>query len=210
MTKVRIALALVLTMGMAGVALADDEGLMHEHHGFYLHLEGGLGGVSSHTNGNAYYESATISGGGGAFALSAGWSIGRIIVVGGEVWDMVAFSPDVSSGGETVSTDGDSSFAVVGWGPKLTVWIAPERVNMYFSATPSITQCTAEGKGGEASMEVGSGLRLALGKEWWLGQSQWGLGLSGQLVLASNKDKGSHPPDWTTVGGGINFSATWN
>lgn len=206
MKTIRIALALAL--GLAGrVALADDEGPMHEHHGFYLHLEGGIGGLSSSTNRS---PRLTLSGGGGSLAISFGGSIGPVLALSGEVWDLVAIAPDVKYGSSTASTSDDDSFALVGFGPKVTFYIAPEHLNMYVSATPSLTQCTLDVNGEKGSTRDGLGLRLALGKEWWLGHSQWGIGVAGQLVLASNKDKGSGAPTWSTVGGGINFSATWN
>jgi hypothetical protein len=38
----------------------------------------------------------------------------------------------------------------------------------------------------------------------------WGLGLPGQLFLGINPDTGVDPPTWTTLGGGLAFSATYN
>jgi hypothetical protein len=64
--------------------------------------------------------------------------------------------------------------------------------------------------GTDASTRTGFGARLSAGKEWWLGHSQWGIGVAGHLMLSTNKDSGDHAPTWNTTGAGIDFSATWN
>ena len=55
----------------------------------------------------------------------------------------------------------------------------------------------------------GFGAKLAVGKEWWV-SDHWGLGLAAEAVLAITPDSGTNPPTWTTFGGGLTFSATYN
>ena len=78
--------------------------------------------------------------------------------------------------------------------------------NFYFSATPSVTVLNVETDDEDYETDAGFGVRVAIGKEWWVGD-EWGLGLNGQFALSSNEDEGE---TWTTTWVGIAFSATFN
>jgi hypothetical protein len=208
-----IAMAVACLTALVGSrALADDEEYVpeHQHRGFYFHVELGLGGMETKTSSTSTTESMSLSGGGGAFNLAFGYSITDHLVLGGEVWDMVVPEPDVKVGNTSTSSDSDSQVAVVGWGPTIRYYIAPEHLNLFLAATPALTQVTTRLNGNDGSTKTGFGLRLSVGKEWWLGHSQWGIGLAGHLVTSTNKDKGDNAPTWNTTGAGIDFSATWN
>jgi len=207
----RIAMAVACLAALPGArAMADEYPPAHQHRGLYLHVELGLGGMNTRAGATSTTEDMSLSGVGGAFNLAVGWSIGDHLVLGGEVWDMAVPQPDVKVGSASTTSDSDSQVAVVGWGPTIRFYIAPEHLNMFVAATPSITQVNTRLNGNEGSTQNGLGLRLSMGKEWWLGHSQWGIGVAGHLILSSNKDKGDNPPTWNTTGAGIDFSATWN
>lgn len=207
MSSIRI--ALTLTLALAGRAtLADDElGSMHEHRGLYLHSEIGGAFLQSTADTTPRFE---LSGGGLNLALALGASVSKYLVVAGEAWELVVPSPDMKMGSEKMTAGDDDSFALIGIGPKLVVYIAPESANVHVSVTPSFTRISLLLDGDRSSTKGGLGLRLSAGKEWWLGRSQWGIGVAGNLLFASNKDSGSNPPTWESVGGGVSFSATWN
>jgi hypothetical protein len=213
MPSFRIAVILALAAA-APSALAQGRGPWREpwreHLGPHLHLEVGVGGLSSTTQDED--PQLTISGPAGSFAFSVGGTIAPNVILGGELWDMVVSDPDLDvEGSGTFSTSG-SSLSIVGLGPNLTVYLAPSTANVYLSATPSFTWTRADLNvpGYDVETRAGFGLRVAVGKEWWLGRSPWGLGLSGHLLLASNKETGQFHSTWGTVGGGVNFSVSWN
>jgi hypothetical protein len=137
-------------------------------------------------------------------------------VLGAEWWGVIASSPRVRSGPDKAFLGEFSHYSVSGWGPKLVLYIGPERADLYLSVTPSITrgELTLGLPGSftvsDSSTRNGIGLRLAVGKEWRLGYSRWGLGLAGQLVLSRNLDTGENPPTWSTVAFGLNASVTRN
>ena len=99
------------------------------------------------------------------------------------------------------------SLSLVGVGLNLTYYFMP--ANIYVSLSPSITTLNLTASGVTGSTENGFGMKIALGKEWWVG-NHWGIGVAGQFFFASNKDKGTNPPTWSSTAGGIAFSATYN
>jgi hypothetical protein len=82
-------------------------------------------------------------------------------------------------------------------------------VNLYIQATPSFTWWRAETDLLEFESDTGFGMRLALGKEWWVSDS-WALGLNGQFAFASNDDKDAGGGTWDTTWFGVAFSATYD
>ena len=57
--------------------------------------------------------------------------------------------------------------------------------------------------------DPGFGMDLLVGKEWWV-SSSWGLGLAAQFIYGSAKDREPALERWTTFGGGLLFTATYN
>ena len=210
----KIAMAVACLAALWGVrAMADDEYApehQHEHEGFYFHVELGLGGMETRAGATSNNESMSLSGAAGSFNLALGWSLGDHLVLGGEIWAMSASQPDVKVGNTSASSDSNSDVTLIGWGPTIRYYIAPEHLNMFLAATPAFTQVSTKLNGIEGSTRTGLGIRLSVGKEWWLGRSQWGIGVAGHLVLSTNKDNGDNAPTWNTTGAGVDFSATWN
>jgi hypothetical protein len=90
----------------------------------------------------------------------------------------------------------DTTLALSGVGVALTYYLKP--YNAYFQATPSITTLRAERDGVDIETDTGFGVRLAVGKEWWVSHS-WALGLNVQAAWSSN--------DLDVGGGG--FGSQW-
>ena len=89
-------------------------------------------------------------------------------------------------------------------------WAPILPANVYLSLTPSFTGLVFDGSQPFVDRAAsGFGVKLALGKEWWVGD-HWGLGIAGSLFLAVNGDQGTGASTWTSFGGGVAFSATFN
>ena len=83
--------------------------------------------------------------------------------------------------------------------------------NVYLSFVPSVTMVSVSDAHDETVRETqaGFGAKFSLGKEWWIGD-HWGIGLALEGFFASNHEHASAQPIWTTVGGALVFSATFN
>ena len=107
------------------------------------------------------------------------------------------------------STSTDSSTVALGaFGLNVTHYFIP--ANVFLTLTPSATVLGVDkGNGSIGWRAIGFGMRVALDKEWWVGDHR-GLGVAAQGFLAINRDQGASAPTWWTLGGGILFSATHN
>ena len=177
---------------------------IHRHLGFFLRLDIGVGYLHSST------ESRTASGVSAPLGFAIGGAVTENLIIAAEGWGS-ATSPSVTSNGQTVNT-GAAGLAVGAFGLNITYYLMP--ANIYFSVTPAITALGLSGnlnggKFGDVDSRGGFGLKLAVGKEWWV-SDHWGLGLAVEFIFSSNKETGTNPPTWTTLGGGLTFSATYN
>ena len=177
---------------------------VHRHLGFFLRLDGGVGYLSS----SASLEGigASMSGVAIPFGIVIGGAVTENFIIAGDLWGMSAPSPSFTLAGQTTSTS-NSGFSLGGLGLNLTWYFMP--ANVYVSVTPSLVGLTLRGDGATHDSQVGFGTKVGVGKEWWVGD-HWGIGLAGQFFLGINNDTGVNPPTWTTLGGGLAFSATYN
>jgi hypothetical protein len=179
------------------------ESTARRHKGFFLRLDGGFGyGSSSATQAG---WSASISGASSQFGVAVGGAVAENVILAGDVWGGVLFSPSVTINGRTGTLSASAS--LVGFGPQFTYYFMPP--NVYLSLTPAITVVSLTYNGSSANTKAGFGTKIAVGKEWWVG-AQWGLGIAGQFLMSFNVDEGTTPPTWSTFGGGVSFSATYN
>ena len=70
--------------------------------------------------------------------------------------------------------------------------------NLYLSATFGLAGFTANDDGGFKvdSSSSGTAFELMVGKEWWVSRD-WGLGIAGELMTASLKDKNVPGLTWS-------------
>jgi hypothetical protein len=205
----RIILVVVLSMVPALVRAQASpppaaESTAHRHLGFFLRLDGGVGYLGSSASQGGV--DASISGVGIPLGVAVGGAVIENFILAGDFWFASALSPSFEFGGQT-ATASDSSFSLGGVGLNLTYYFMP--ANVYVSFTPSIVMASLTVSGISGDTEAGFGGKLGVGKEWWVGD-HWGLGLAGQFFFGINKDKGTDPPTWTSLGGGLAFSATYN
>lgn len=197
--------AAVLCAGGRAAAQAPSPhyGTFNRHLGFYLNLDLGLGylGSSASFAGSDF----KLSGAAGEFSIAIGGAIQENLILAGQLWGYSASDPEATI--DSVSVPGPATLTLTGIGVDLVYYVMP--ANLYLSITPSLTSLSVEQGGVSESTETGVGLRLAVGKEWWVSE-RWGVGLNGNLALASNKDKGPGAPTWGSFAIAVAFSATYN
>lgn len=203
MRKLFMTAVAVAVLGTAGAARAG--GLPHTHDGFYLNLEGGIGGLSSSVTATTTGNDVKVSGAAGVFGLGLGGALTPNFVIGGRLWTTVASNPDVEVNGVSGSTS-DTSLGLTGIGLDLTYYLMP--INIYFQATPSIGMLSVKEQGTSYDFDSGFAIRLAVGKEWWVSDN-WGIGLNLQYAHSSNDGK-DLPGTWRTNWFGVAFSGTYN
>ena len=198
-------LALAPLFAQAQAAPAPQDPTIHRHLGFFLRLDAGMGYAGS----SASSGGATLSLKGFAipFGVAVGGAVSENFILAGDLWATSALSPSVTWAGLSGTASG-ASMTMGGIGLNLTYYFMPH--NVYVSLTPSIVTLSLNNGVSSASTNAGFGLKAGVGKEWWVG-NHWGIGLAAQFVLGINKDQGSsNPPTFTTLGGALAFSATYN
>ncbi len=184
-------------------AVAAPDPTAHRHLGFALRLDAGLG-YSGTTGGMA----SSRSGASGNFGLVIGGAVAEDLILAGDLWGAGMF------GGWSMMSGGGSGYGLWGTGLNVTWYLMP--ANVYFSLSPSVTVASSMSYRGSGSMmtgwsTAGFGFKASVGKEWWVGD-HWGLGLAAQFYASwnGNGSQGSPTGTWTTLGGGLAFSATYN
>jgi hypothetical protein len=203
----RLFLAAAAAAAMLAAPAARAQSGIHTHDGFYLHLEGGLGGFG--TSASAVGNDLEFSGTGGVFAIGLGGAVTPNLVLAGQLWGTSVSNPTYKQNGVKFDTT-DTSVGLSAIGLEVTYYVMP--VGLYLSAVPSIGTLSSKVNGASASTQRGFALKLAVGKEWWVSDN-WGIGLNVQYAHGTNKDKdepGLPTPSWTTNWFGVAFSATFN
>ena len=171
---------------------------VHRHLGFALRLDAGIGYLSSSTS----TAGASRDGASGSLGLLIGGAVAENVILAGDIWGTAMLS-----GSSMMSQSSEMSYGLGGIGLNLTYYFMP--TNIYLSASPSLTFITSMRHDGNTAdrSNAGIGIKLAVGKEWWVGD-HWGLGVAGQLVVSRND--GPTGSKFTSLGGGVAFSATYN
>ena len=181
---------------------------MYQHDGFYLHLDIGYGYTSLSAN---YPDGKmTISGGSLAFGIAAGGVIAPNLILFGTFYGNVISDPDVSYGGVPSADGYGTDASVYGLGAGLAYYLMP--VNVYFSGAIAATWLKVEDSYyADTYLETNTGIGFQgkVGKEWWVWPG-WGLGVAGQLTLASMRSSDFDNTRWTGASFSILFSATYN
>jgi len=182
----------------------------HTHDGFFMRLNIGAGYLhASETFGGV---TDTYSGGGATYGAAFGGAVIPNLIIYGEVVGITVFDADLHSSDGTYSgPQSGLDVTMVGIGPGVAYYIMP--VNLYLSGTLIFTQMSfSDNYSGTATdTNVGIGLSLMVGKEWWVGRD-WGMGLAGQTQLATMGDDPA-PGYHTRMGAAVFsllFSATYN
>ena len=170
----------------------------HRHLGFYVHAD--LGGGFLRSSQSPPGPAPPFSGGGVPLSFAMGFAFSEDWIAAGDIWVCAApasqFGPDATLG-------------LTGLGVGITRYFMP--ANVFVSLSPSLTVLSILDQNSDevGRTEYGFGAKLAVGKEWWI-SDHWGIGLAAQFFFGINKDRGTDPPTWTSLGGGLVFSATYN
>ena len=178
----------------------------HQHDGFYMRVSAGLGYLNaSETFGGA---TQTYSGLGATFGAAFGGAIAPNLILYGEFLGTSVTNASWSSGGMTQTYSG-TDVTLFGFGPGLAYYIEP--VNLYLSGTLTFTEVSFSDTGTSNpidSTDLGIGLSFMVGKGWWVSRD-WGIGIAGQLHLASMGDP-NYDTRMRAAAFSMLFSATYN
>ncbi|HEX9575138.1 MAG TPA: hypothetical protein VF994_13660 [Myxococcales bacterium] len=172
------------------------------HFGFYIRPDLGFGYQTSSESG------FTISGGAALIGLAIGGALSENSILAGHIFGSGVSNPNVSGGGAS-GTANDTTLTMSGIGPQYTYYFMPS--NVYLSTTLALTRMRSSTRNGDFDSNYGIGTRIALGKEWWVGD-HWGLGVVGHVSFSTNQDPvaGGGTNTLTTWAFGAAFSATYN
>jgi hypothetical protein len=178
----------------------------HTHDGFFLQAHVGISatGFSSKQAG----VKTNYAGGGISSGLAIGGVIAHNLILYGAFFGTDTANPDKQMDGTSVTSD-LGELGVGAFGPGLMYYF--ERCNLYLSAAFGLAAFGAnDGNGVRVdSSRSGAAFDFMVGKEWWVSRD-WGLGIAGELMAASLKDKNTPGLTWSASGLSILFSATYN
>lgn len=174
------------------------------HVGFFLRPEVGSGRLDSGDDPDGQEDG--VVGYGGSLGLAAGGAVFENLLVGGQAWGVYAPSPTVRIPSAAVATSRDTSASLLGVGVLLNWYF---RDGSFVAVTPSLTRLAFEHAGASTTSAWGFGVRVNVGKEWWV-SDRWGLGFSGGLTVTENRV--SRPPKgtWATLAFNFGLSATYD
>jgi hypothetical protein len=178
----------------------------HLHDGFYLRLH--LGAGYTHLSGaDGFGSTVTASGGSGSFGLAIGGAVAPNFIVFGTIFG-VGSSPTVKVGGVDAGLS-NSSAVLAGIGAGAAYYFEP--VNVYLSGALAFTSVEIDDANSNPIYQTrdGIGVQLMVGKEWWISQN-WGVGVAGEFIGASMKDKNDSSVTWSADAFSILLSATYN
>ena len=177
------------------------------HTGFYLRLHLG-GGYSKVSGEDSTGDRVTISGGAASFGVALGGAIAPNWIIFGNLFGTFISDPNVSLDGQDLGS-GSGSADVLGFGGGVAYFLEP--ANVYLSASLAATKFRIDNSNGDKVYEsdTGVGFQGIVGKEWRV-SAGWGLGIAGELILASMKDSVDSSLTWTATAFSVLFSATYN
>jgi hypothetical protein len=179
------------------------------HQGFFLRLTAGVGYL--YATESAGGETASYSGFGGTLGLAVGGAIAPNLIIFGEILGTSARDVQVSY--RNVSDYPGLDVMLFGFGPGIAYYLEP--ANVYLSATLAISKLSFSNtydyyydSYATEDTDWGFGGSFLVGKEWWIAR-RLGIGVAGQLHLASMTDSYNHTR-LTATAFSVLFSATFN
>ena len=193
--------ALSLSNAQGDEASPEDH---YRHRGFFLRPDLGLGYLSLSEPTGTSYGTLQVSGLAGSAGLSLGGAVASNVILAAHLYDAVAVKPGVSFSSGPSGTS-SATLTGFGFGPELDFYLMP--ANVYLGFTVGVTTLSVSVDGASVSASAGPGAKVAIGKEWFVGDT-WGLGAAVGISYASNKDtNGQGIGTWVFT---VAFSATYN
>jgi hypothetical protein len=181
----------------------------HTHDGFFMRLNVGAGYLrASETYGGLTDRYAGM---GVTFCAAFGGALTPNLVIYGEMLGTSVPDPEWSVSDGSGRTLGGVDMTMAGIGPGIAYYVLP--INLYLSGTLTFDQISFSASSSDYSYSdtsVGIGLSLMVGKEWWISRD-WGLGLAGQMHIASMGDNpGGYSTRMSAAVFSVLLSATYN
>jgi hypothetical protein len=184
-------------------------GYGHVHDGFFLRVTAGFGYVSaSEAVGGG--ETINYSGVGVTYGVAFGGTIAPNLILFGEFLGTSVPDYDYRYQVARVHDTASGDMTLSGFGPGIAYYIEP--INLYLSGTLAFSEMsfTDSYSGYSDGTNWGLGLSFAVGKEWWVARD-WGIGIAGQIHLASMGDTvDAYDTRMTATAFSLLFSATYN
>jgi hypothetical protein len=193
--------------GYAPTVVSTSSPTVHTHDGFYLRLH--VGPAFTKISGTDSFGTTTeYSGGGASLGISMGGALSDSVVLFGTALGSAADNALVKTNGFN-SGHLDGSINVFGLGGGMAYYFVPH--NVFISgALMGMTFQLADSQGKDYyTTKSGLGAELMIGKEWWVSDN-WGIGLAGEVIGASMKDKDDDTLKWSSSSFGVVLSATYN
>lgn len=198
--------SIIAALLFTSTAASAQEYNEHVHDGFYLRLQVGGGYLRA----AASDVSPTIAVKGPSANINAeiGFALFNNFILYGKFYGAASPNPSIQVGDLSMDNLGDEwsqNFGAVGLG--VTYYIMP--ANIYLSGAITYTQLSISERNEKvAETDLGGGLHLGIGKEWWVSKN-WGLGIGAELALGRIRDEGSSD-NWNVTNVAIVLSATYN
>jgi hypothetical protein len=177
------------------------------HQGLYLRFLLG-GGYLSATEKDFFGSDLKIHGNAGHFSFQIGGAVTNNFILFFDYAAVAAKNPKAEWSGVSVSTSG-TELQLQNAGGGITYYFMP--INMYLSVSVVAAKATLKVNSDSGATELGPGVNIALGKEWWVSDN-WGLGIA--LVGHYSKVKSDEgvlgKKDVVNSYIGVAFSATYN
>ncbi|NVJ01927.1 outer membrane beta-barrel protein [Myxococcus sp. AM009] len=196
-------IAALLFTATAANAQEYDE---HVHDGFYLRLQ--VGGGHLRATAADFSPEVAVKGASANINAEIGFALFNNFILYGKLYGAGAPNPSIQVGDLSVDNANEEwsqNFGAVGLG--VTYYFMP--ANIYLSGAISYTQLSITEQGENvAETDLGGGLHLGIGKEWWVSKN-WGLGIGAELALGRIRDD-SNNDNWNVTNVSIVLSATYN
>jgi hypothetical protein len=191
------------------------------HDGFYLRLQFGVGYTSMSTSLNG--TDLSFAGGGTGFDIALGAALNPHLIIYGTFISSTASDPedkikgqplDSASHGMIVGAAGLGGFGavgVVGLGGGMAYYLDS---NLFFAGSLLGSRLFVDDDNGKTAARSDWGFTFEglFGKEWWVSDN-WGLGVSGRVLLGAMKDRpytSENVATWQLAAFSLLFSASYN
>ena len=193
--------------GPGAVPLGPPGGQGRRHVSFYLRLAGGFGGAAASQT-DALDDTLTLSGATGFFSFDIGGAVAPDVLLHGHLAGFALAEP-WSSGDAVRSTrveGAEFSFFMMGVG--VTYFVTRQEV--FLSANLGLASARFIQSGVDlGEFRWGMGANFDVGKHWWV-SPDWSIGVAGTLIVLTVPERVSGQDlDWSTLGLGVMFSASF-
>jgi len=158
-----------------------------EHDGFMLRLTFGLGqgwlteDVTLDAGFTRDDSTTNYDGTAGTFSIDLGGAASDMITLHARLATLAIVNPSVEVDGESIGEFDELSISATLFAPAITFYFMPVNVYTTFAIGGSyITFSVDDRDVDDVETDIGYGINLDVGKEWW-SSDQWGLGVAGRL-----------------------------